>query len=152
VTNLLAGAGRAFYRRKENPLDEVHIVSTVATLLLLVLQWWVTFRWNTELNWTFDKFYFLTAWTVTLYLLTVFCTRPIFREAESTRAASNETVRYYSTFICECVCSTSRKRQFTANFFSQCGTCRSSDNMRYWPSAVSVRADAVTIDFLRGTS
>ena len=35
VTNLLAGAGRAFYRRKENPLDEVHIVLTVATLLLL---------------------------------------------------------------------------------------------------------------------
>ncbi len=50
VTNLLAGAGRAFYRRKENPLDEVHIVLTVATLLLLVLQWWVTFRWNTEVN------------------------------------------------------------------------------------------------------
>ena len=44
VTNLLAGAGRAFYRRKENPLDEVHIVLTVATLLLLVLQWWVTFK------------------------------------------------------------------------------------------------------------
>src|SRR6478736_6295584 len=72
VTNLLAGAGRAFYRRKENPLDEVHIVLTVATLLLLVLQWLVTFRWNTEVNWTFDKFLVLTAWTVTLYLLTVF--------------------------------------------------------------------------------
>src|ERR1700751_2927421 len=42
VTNLLAGDGRAFYRRKENPLDEVHIVLTVATLLLLVLRWWVT--------------------------------------------------------------------------------------------------------------
>ena len=37
VTNLLAGAGRAFYRRKENPLDEVHIVLTVATLLLLAV-------------------------------------------------------------------------------------------------------------------
>ena len=46
VTNLLAGAGRAFYRRKENPLDEVHLVLTIATLLLLVLQWWVTFRWT----------------------------------------------------------------------------------------------------------
>ena len=36
VTNLLAGAGRAFYRRRENPLDEVHIVLTGATLPLLV--------------------------------------------------------------------------------------------------------------------
>src|SRR5213083_1855056 len=77
VTNLLAGAARAFYRRRENPLDEVHIVLTVATLLLLVLHWWVTFRWNTEVNWTFDKFLVLTAWTVALYLLTVFLYQPI---------------------------------------------------------------------------
>src|SRR5437773_7955592 len=55
VTNLLSGAGRAFYRRKENPLDEVHLVLTIATLVLLVLQWWVTFRWNTEVNWTDRK-------------------------------------------------------------------------------------------------
>src|SRR5947209_20626237 len=71
VTNLLAGAGRAFYRRRENPLDEVHIVLTVPTLLLLALPWWVTFRWNTEVDWTFDKFLLLTAWTGALYLLTV---------------------------------------------------------------------------------
>jgi amino acid transporter len=76
VTNLLAGAGRAFYRRKENPLDEVHLVLTVATLLLLILQWWVTFKWNTEVNWTFDKFLVLIAWTIALYLLTVFLYPP----------------------------------------------------------------------------
>ena len=67
VTNLLAGAGRAFYRRKENPLDEVHIVLTLATLLLLVLQWWVTFKWNTEVTWSFDRF---------LVLIVSFC-RPL---------------------------------------------------------------------------
>src|SRR6266700_3972416 len=72
VTNLLAGAGRAFYRRRENPLDEVHLVLTVATLLLLALQWWVTFKWNTEVNWSFDKFLVLIVWTITLYMLTVF--------------------------------------------------------------------------------
>src|SRR5881296_1697220 len=152
VTNLLAGAGRAFYRRRENPLDEVHIVLTVATLLLLVLQWWVTFRWNTEVNWTFDKFLVLTAWTVTLYLLTVFLYPPDLSEAEEHQGRfERNRSGYYSTFIAMC-CSISRKRQFTANFFSQCGTCRSSDNMRYSPSAVSVRADAATIGFLRGTS
>ena len=68
VTNLLAGAGRAFYRRKENPLDEVHIVLTLATLLLLSLQWWVTFKWNTEVSWSFDKFLVLIVWTITLYM------------------------------------------------------------------------------------
>jgi hypothetical protein len=56
VTNLLGGAGRPLYRRKENPIDEVHIVLTGATLLLLVLQWWVTFKWNIEINWSFDSF------------------------------------------------------------------------------------------------
>src|SRR5439155_322749 len=56
VTNLLAGAGRAFYRRRENSLDQVHIVLTIATLLLLVLQWWFTFKWNTEVNWSFYRF------------------------------------------------------------------------------------------------
>src|ERR1700730_15347196 len=76
VTNLLAGAGRAFYRRRENPLDEVHIVLTIATLLLLVLQWWVTFKWNAEVAWTFDTFLVLTAGTVALYLLTVFLSPP----------------------------------------------------------------------------
>ena len=82
VTNLLAGVGRAFYRRKENPLDEVHIVLTLATLLLLVLQWWVTFKWNTEIVWSFDRFLVLIVWTITLYMLTVFLYPPDLSEAE----------------------------------------------------------------------
>src|SRR5260370_10204430 len=72
VTNLLAGAGRAFYRRKENPLDEVHIFLTLATLLLLVLQWWVTFKWNTEVPWVFARFLLLIVCAISL------CTPPIF--------------------------------------------------------------------------
>jgi hypothetical protein len=104
VTNLLAGAGRAFYRRKENPLDEVHLVLTVATLLLLILQWWITFRWNTELNWTFDKFLVLTAWTVTLYLLTVFLYPPDLSEAEEHQGRfERNRSGYYSTFIAMCL-------------------------------------------------
>jgi hypothetical protein len=48
VTNLLSGVGRAFYRRKQTPMDEVHIVLTMATLLVLSLNWWVAFKWNTN--------------------------------------------------------------------------------------------------------
>src|SRR5213593_2412039 len=140
VTNLLAGAGRAFYRRKENPLDEVHIVLTVATLLLLVLQWWVTFRWNTEEHWTFDKFLILTAWTVTLYLLTVFLYPPDLSEAEEHHGRFERNRVVITPPSSRCVCSTSRKRQFTANFFSQCGTSRSSGNMRCSLAAVSLPA------------
>src|SRR6266700_5662875 len=104
VTNLLSGAGRAFYRRRENPLDEVRLVLTIATLVLLVLQWWITFRWNTEANWTFDKFLVLTAWTVTLYLLTVFLYPPDLSEAEAHQGRfERNRAGYYSTFIAMCL-------------------------------------------------
>ena len=104
VTNLLAGAGRAFYRRKENPLDEVHIVLTIATLLLLVLQWWVTFKWNTEVTWSFDRFLVLIVWTITLYMLTVFLYPPDLSEAEEhQRRFQRNRVGYYSAFIAMCV-------------------------------------------------
>src|SRR5512133_2102404 len=76
VTNLLAGAGRAFYRHKQNPIDEIRIVLTAATLLLLAIQWWVTFKWNTETHWSFDRYLILIVWTISMYLLTVFLYPP----------------------------------------------------------------------------
>ncbi|MEP7015796.1 MAG: hypothetical protein ABI925_10175 [Verrucomicrobiota bacterium] len=104
VTNLLAGMGRALYRRDRNPIDPVHIVFTAATLLLLVLQWWITFRWNTETNWSFDKFLVLIAWGICLYMLTVFLYPPDLSEQEEQgdRFHRNRT-GYYSTFIVMCV-------------------------------------------------
>jgi len=104
VTNLLAGAGRAFYRRKENPTDEVHIVLTIATLLLLSLQWWVTFKWNTEMKWSFDKFLVLIVWTITLYMLTVFLYPPDLSEGEEHQARFDRNrTGYYSSFIVMCL-------------------------------------------------
>src|SRR4051794_26935188 len=85
VTNLLSGAGRAFYRRKQNAIDEVHMVLTVATLLILVLNWWVTFSWRNETNWTYEKFLVLIVWTVSLYLLTIFLYPPDLSESEAHR-------------------------------------------------------------------
>src|ERR1041385_9547952 len=103
VTNLLAGAGRAFYRRTKNPMDEVHITFTIATLVLLVLQWWVTFKWNNELAWSFDKFLVLIVWTIALYMLTVFLYPPDLSEEEErrNRFEANRT-GYYSAFIAFC--------------------------------------------------
>jgi len=84
VTNLLAGAGRAFYRRRQNPIDEVHIVFTAATLLLLVLV--------------------LIVWTISLYMLTVFLYPPDLSEGEEhgDRFHRNRT-GYYSTFLTMCL-------------------------------------------------
>ena len=104
VTNLLAGAGRAFYRRRETPMDEVHIVLTAGTLLLLILQWWVTFRWNTETHWTFDHYLALIIWAVSMYLLTVFLYPPDLSEAEEHQARfERNRSGYYSSFVVMCL-------------------------------------------------
>lgn len=100
VTNLLAGAGRAFYRRRETPMEEVHIVLTAGTLLLLVLQWWITFKWNAEVAWSFDKFLVLVVWTIANYMLTVFLYPPDLSEAEEHRARfERNRSGYYSAFM-----------------------------------------------------
>ena len=85
ITNLLSGAGRAFYRRQKSPIDEVHMVLTAATLLILVLNWWVTFSWRTETNWTFEKFLVLIVWMVSLFMLTIFLYPPDLSESEAHR-------------------------------------------------------------------
>src|SRR5206468_10572235 len=104
VTNLIAGAGRAFYRRNENPLDEVHIVLTLAMLLLLALQWWVTFKWNTEVNWRFDQFLLLIVWTITLYMLTVLLYPLDLSEAEEYQGRSERNRSgCYSFFMALCL-------------------------------------------------
>src|SRR5438552_15430833 len=82
VTNLIAGAGGAFYSRNENPLDELHIVLTLSTLLLLALQCWVTFMWNTEIILCFDKFLLLIVWTIALFMLTALLYPPDLSNAE----------------------------------------------------------------------
>ena len=104
VTNLLAGAGRAFYRRRQNPMDEVHIVFTAATLLVLVLNWWVAFKWNSEVVWSFDKFLALIVWTIALYMLTIFLYPPDLSEEEEHRDRFQQNrAGYYSTFIAFCL-------------------------------------------------
>jgi len=104
VTNLLAGTGRAFYRRRQNPMDEVHVVFTAATLLVLVLNWWVAFKWNSEVAWSFDKFLALIVWTIALYMLTIFLYPPDLSQEEEHRGRFQQNrAGYYSTFIAFCL-------------------------------------------------
>ena len=104
ITNLLAGAGRAFYRRRKNPVDEVHMVLTASTLLILTLNWWVTFSWRNETNWSFEKFLVLIAWTVSLYMLTIFLYPPDLSEAEEHRDVwLHNRIGYYGAFVIICI-------------------------------------------------
>lgn len=104
VTNLLAGIARSLYRRAENPMDEVRLVLSAGTLLALVLNWWVTFRWNKEMTWSFDTFLVLVVWTISLYLLTVFLYPPDLSQEEEHRAQfEHNRVEYYVTFVAFCL-------------------------------------------------
>ena len=104
VTNLLAGAARAFYRRNRTPIDEVHIVLTAGTLLLLVIQWWVTFKWNTETHWSFERYLALIIWAVSMYLMTVFLYPPDLSEEEEHEARfERNRSGYYSSFVAMCL-------------------------------------------------
>jgi hypothetical protein len=150
VTNLLAGTGRAFYRRRENPIDETHIVFTAATLLILVLQWWVTFKWNDEVNWSFDKFLVLIVWTISLYMLTTFLFHPICRKRRNTAIVFNGTGPVITPRLLRCVCSISGKRTFAEISFILFGTFRSLDNTRSWPELASLLGAAATTASSRG--
>ena len=104
ITNLLSGAGRAFYRRQKSPIDEVHMVLTAATLLILVLNWWVTFSWRTETNWTFEKFLVLIVWMVSLFMLTIFLYPPDLSASEEHRDVwLQNRPGYYGAFFVMCL-------------------------------------------------
>ena len=104
MTNLLSGAGRAFYRRQKNPIDEIHMVLTAATLIILALNWWVTFSWRTETNWTFEKFLVLIVWMVSLFMLTIFLYPPDLSESEAHRDIwLQNRAGYYSAFLVMCL-------------------------------------------------
>ena len=133
-------------------MDEVHIVFTIATLLVLILQWWVTFKWNNEVNWSFDKFLVLIVWTISLYMLTVFLYPPDLSEAEEHRARFHGTGPDIIPRSSPCVCWTSRKRQFAATFFIRFGMFRSSLSTRFWLAVALLSTGAVTIDSSHGTN
>jgi len=104
VTNLLSGAGRAFFRRQKNPIDEVHMVLTASTLLILVLNWWVSFSWRNDANWSYEQFLALIAWTISLYMVTIFLYPPDLSEEEAHRDVwIQNRVGYYATFVIICI-------------------------------------------------
>ncbi len=104
ITNLPSGAGRAFYRRQKSPIDEVHMVLTASTLLILILNWWVIFSWRAETNWTFEKFLVLIVWMVSLFMLTIFLYPPDLSESEEHRDIwLQNRVGYYGAYVVMCL-------------------------------------------------
>ena len=100
ITNLLAGVSRTFHRRRRDGIDDVHMVFTVATLVVLILNWWVEFSWRTQVHWSFDRFLVIVLWAISLYLMSAFLYPPDISETEQHRDIWVENrAGYYSAQI-----------------------------------------------------
>jgi len=71
LTELLSGIAKAVHRRRLEAIDEVHLVWSCTVLLVLVLNWWVFFSWESHPTWSFETYLLLVLWTIAQYLLVV---------------------------------------------------------------------------------
>jgi hypothetical protein len=69
LTHLLRGLGHAYYFRRGGSMDAVHIAWTIATLFVLVLNWWVFLLWRDFGSWTFSTFFVVILWTSSFYMM-----------------------------------------------------------------------------------
>jgi hypothetical protein len=63
-------------------IDSVHSIWTVATFLILVLNWWVFFQSRSVPSWSFSAFLLVIAWAVAFYLMAVVLFPPGMSEGE----------------------------------------------------------------------
>jgi hypothetical protein len=83
VTHILHGVGRIIHNRGRIEVDTLHAVWTANVLLILVLNWWVSFSWRDFTEWSFDIYLILIAWSISLYMLAVVLYPPDIRGDES---------------------------------------------------------------------
>ncbi len=64
LTQIMSGAVRSLYNGEFN---ENQIVYTFFTIVVLVLDWWVSFSWNINPQWSFGTFLVLVLWAMSHY-------------------------------------------------------------------------------------
>ncbi len=68
VTHILAGLIRSIYRRQ---IDETHFVLTAFFFLVLILNWWTGYSWESQEIWSYELFLVIITWSVTHYLAAI---------------------------------------------------------------------------------
>jgi hypothetical protein len=64
LTNLLSGMLQAFLRRE---LTDTRIAWSIFVGNLLLLNWWLLFRWSDHVEWRFHEFLYLVIWATVHY-------------------------------------------------------------------------------------
>ena len=68
LTNLLSGMFQSFLRRE---LTDTRIAWSIFVGNLLLLNWWLLFRWSDHVDWRFHEFLYLVIWATVHYLMAV---------------------------------------------------------------------------------
>lgn len=68
LANLLSGMLQAFLRRE---LTDTRIAWSILVGTLLLVNWWVLFRWSDHVEWRFHEFLYLVIWATVHYLMAV---------------------------------------------------------------------------------
>ncbi|MEP5766473.1 MAG: hypothetical protein ABJ308_17865 [Halieaceae bacterium] len=68
LTNLLSGMLRAFFKRE---LTDTRLAWSIVIGTLLLVDWWMLFRWSDHTDWRFHEFLYLVAWSTVHYLMAV---------------------------------------------------------------------------------
>ena len=69
VTRLLSGLARIVQHPRQYPLDPVHLAWVASLLLTLIHFWWWEFGLFGIRHWTFEIYFFIVLFAVTLFLL-----------------------------------------------------------------------------------
>ncbi len=68
LTSLLSGLLQAFIRRE---LTDTRFAWSIVVGTLLLVDWWMLFRWSDHTPWRFHEFLYLVAWSTVHYLMAV---------------------------------------------------------------------------------
>lgn len=68
IANLLSGVLQAFLRRE---LTDTRVAWSILVANILLVDWWVFFKWSDHTDWRFHEFLYLAIWATVHYLLAV---------------------------------------------------------------------------------
>lgn len=65
TTHVMAGVIRSIYRGQ---IDQTHFVLTAFFFIVLILDWWIGFKWADNENWNFLHFIVIVLWSMAHYV------------------------------------------------------------------------------------
>lgn len=68
LTNLLSGMLQAFFKRE---LTDTRLAWSIVVGIIVLVDWWMLFRWSDHTDWRFHEFLYLVAWSTVHYLMAV---------------------------------------------------------------------------------